>query len=165
MGCTCPHPLSVGAWAGDQKEGQGIMVYPSGNTYTGSWAADLKAGEGIMVWASSGQVGGQQGRPQCRGVFVYASVSSLHLLIMFYTFVTLCVDRMTVESAAGRRPSLCSLVAQPTHCIDIPIRHRRQTLCLCSNPTHTQKHPQRPMQAAHLLPARIPTRPHPHTVI
>jgi hypothetical protein len=37
------------------KQGQGTMVYPSGNSYQGSWHQDQKEGHGTMHWATKGQ--------------------------------------------------------------------------------------------------------------
>lgn len=39
-----------GNWKCNQKEGFGIMSYPSGNVYTGEWKQDKKDGNGRMVW-------------------------------------------------------------------------------------------------------------------
>ncbi|GLD94467.1 hypothetical protein PINS_up003078 [Pythium insidiosum] len=37
-----------GEWRADQRSGQGVMRYPSGDTYAGQWAADMRHGFGIL---------------------------------------------------------------------------------------------------------------------
>jgi len=54
--CSTHNMIRVsGEWVNDMKQGQGTMVYPSGNTYTGQWAADVKSGHGVMVWLTKAQ--------------------------------------------------------------------------------------------------------------
>lgn len=37
-------------WEGDIRDGQGVMTYKDGSTYSGSWKADVRAGQGKMKY-------------------------------------------------------------------------------------------------------------------
>ena len=40
----------------DKREGFGVMIYPSGNSYEGMWLEDKKCGLGAMIWKSIDEV-------------------------------------------------------------------------------------------------------------
>jgi hypothetical protein len=55
LAASSTHIMRAGNWVDDQKFGQGVMHYASGDEYSGSWEHDVRSGWGTMHWASSKQ--------------------------------------------------------------------------------------------------------------